>query len=327
MTARPRVLTAGCVPLDRVRPLMDERVGVPAYALAFPRLTPREIIDASLRRSELAIAQVSPCHFLRYLDEGGEDYVGLPIPLGRSFRHDAIYVRQDEPWRHPRDINNRVVGCPDLLATTHIWQKGMMQDHYGVELASLSWRVGKVDLDLTSWSMPPKAMLTDGSAQIIDGTDTLSEQLLRGEIDMLLTYKRPRAFVEGLGIRRLFTDPRSEAMKLWSRSGVWPITQMVIMRRDLAEADPELPATLTTAFTASKNVAIEELRETSYSYATLPYLSEAVELAEQVFGQDFWPYGMDTCSRTMLPFARYCHEQGLTSRVIQEADIFPHFAA
>jgi hypothetical protein len=71
----------------------------------FQRLNSAEIVGSSLKRSELSIAQVSPCRFLRYLDAGGTNYIVLPIPIARVFHHNSIYVRAQSLAITPSDLN------------------------------------------------------------------------------------------------------------------------------------------------------------------------------------------------------------------------------
>jgi hypothetical protein len=52
-------------------------------------------------------------------------------------------------------------------------------------------------------------------------------------------------------------------------------------------------------------------------------LADYVEEVEDLFGQDLWPYGMKICKAPVARFASYCYEQGLTSRPISMAEIFP----
>ena len=48
--------------------------------------------------------------------------------------------------------------------------------------------------------------------------------------------------------------------------------------------------------------------------AMLPLLPAYVEETRQIFGEDFWPYGLEANRRTLEALVRYAREQGLDSR-------------
>jgi len=41
-----------------------------------------------------------------------------------------------------------------------------------------------------------------------------------------------------------------------------------------------------------------------------------------VFGQDYWPYGIEANRRTIEAFVQHCVEQGVTTRKIQVQEFF-----
>ena len=43
---------------------------------------------------------------------------------------------------------------------------------------------------------------------------------------------------------------------------------------------------------------------------------------KRIFGEDFWPYGLDPNRRALSTFLRYSHEQGLAKRVLEPQDLF-----
>lgn len=325
MTDAAQELGLGCVAFDRVRPLMDGRVEIPGYRLHLPKLSSIEIFRASLQRSELTAAEVSPGFFAAHLDAGGTNYTGLPIPIVRAFRHGSIFVRADGPVGDPSRLNGARIGIPEMLGTTCIWQKGLLQDEYGIDLKSVTWVAGGVD-DATPGFSTPADSQHDTFRIELAGERKLADMLLAGELDAILALRPPQAFKAGAGIVRLFPDYVGREQDYYRRTGIFPVLHMVVARNSDIAADPELHHKLVTAFTAAKDIALKEVEETMYYYATVPFLPLAVEESRALFGADFWPYGMDSMRVAMETFLRYCHEQKLTTRQQTLDELFPLFA-
>jgi 4,5-dihydroxyphthalate decarboxylase len=320
-------LSVGCLGFDRVRPLYDGRVEMEDYAFRIPRLSSMSVQHTSLARSQLALVEVTLGFFAAYLDAGHTNYVGLPIPIVRAFRHSAIYVREGGRIRRPEDLQGGRIGLPDMAGTTYIWQKGILQDDYGIDLGRIGWVVGKVDESAVNWKPPTKPILERFDVEVAGPEETLAERLHAGDIDALLTYRRPEAFKSRSGIVRLFPDYLATEKDYYARTKNFPILHIMVLRRQEAERDPDLPRKLVTAFTAAKNIVLEEMREPMYPFATVPFLSFAVEESEMLLGRDFWPYGLDEAARSVDTLLRYCAEQAVTRRRLATADIFPTFQA
>ena len=54
----------------------------------------------------------------------------------------------------------------------------------------------------------------------------------------------------------------------------------------------------------------------------LPWLPAHVEEAQEIFGPDWWPYGLDANRKVLDTFLRYHHEQGLSKRRFSPEDLF-----
>lgn len=54
----------------------------------------------------------------------------------------------------------------------------------------------------------------------------------------------------------------------------------------------------------------------------VPQLSELVVEALDRFGQDPWPYGVESNRHTLATFCRYADEQGVTARPLTVDELF-----
>ena len=97
---------------------------------------------------------------------------------------------------------------------------------------------------------------------------------------------------------------------------------LVGVRRTLAEKHPWLPGAVFKAFEQAKKVALDQLRETSATKVTLPFVEERLTEARSLMGDDFWSYGVAPNRKTLDSFLHHHHSQGLSSRLVTVEDLF-----
>jgi 4,5-dihydroxyphthalate decarboxylase len=119
----------------------------------------------------------------------------------------------------------------------------------------------------------------------------------------------------------LFPDVRSVEIDYFKRTGIFPIMHVVAMKREIYERNPWLAKALLDAFEASKAVAYERLRDVSGIYS-VPWLSLDQEEAQQVFGGDPYPYGLEPNRATLEAATQYSFEQGLSARKVSVEEMF-----
>ena len=83
-----------------------------------------------------------------------------------------------------------------------------------------------------------------------------------------------------------------------------------------------LPATLYTAFSEAKDLALEDLRFRTVPTVTLPWVVAEIEATEQFLGKDFWPYGLEPNRDVIEKLIRYSHQQHLTEPGLTPEDLF-----
>jgi len=318
-------LSVGCGGYDRIRPLQDGRVSVEGCALDVQVMTPAAVVAASFGSGALDLAEVSTGGLAMRLDQGKADYVGVPAFVSMAFRHDCLYVPGRGPARGPRDLAGARIGIGDFAGTTGIWLRGMLQDLYGLDLRSVGWVFGPVEMPAGPAAPPALPDGFRGSAAPADRS--LVELMASGELDVLVSHRVPKPFAARDGsMKRLFPDLEAAEAEYARAFGCLPALHLMALKAARAEADPALPARLLAAFTRAKDLALASLRDTSCYHASLPSLIQAVERAEAALGADFFAYGLERHRASIDAFCRYCHEQGLTRRRLSAAELFPHFA-
>jgi 4,5-dihydroxyphthalate decarboxylase len=315
-------LTFACGRYDRVAALFDGRVTVPGVTLRHIALPPEELFPRALRGGEFDIFELSCGAYLIRRSQRHTDVVGLPIFLSRSFRHSGIYIRTDRGIAKPEDLRGRVLGVPDYGMTGAIWMRGLLSDEYNVQPSEIEWRTGGLNQvrvsALTAPQLQPQLRIRE-----IGPDDTLSQQLVQGEIDGILTSDIPDSFRENaLHIGRLFANYRAAEQEYARRTGLHPIMHLVAVRRAVFEKLPELADHLMQALTAACDLALADLSNLSAIHTTLPWAASYAADAQNVLGGKLWPYGTEANRTEIDTLVRYAFEQKLITRPLAIEEVF-----
>ena len=130
----------------------------------------------------------------------------------------------------------------------------------------------------------------------------------------------PRGFLAGLPeITRLFRDARAVEAEYYRQTKIFPIMHMIVIRRAIYQQDPSLAARLTEAFDTAKHLSFEAYAE---GLSCLPWVHLDLEYAQEIFGSDFYPYGVRKNLPTLEAATLYSNEQGLTKRKFEVDELF-----
>ena len=315
-------LTFGCWNYDRTRALMDGSVQPDGIDLNYLNMPVEETFFRMLRHKEFDIAELSLSSYTVSMFNPARPFVALPVFPSRMFRHSSIYVNANSGIREAKDLIGKRVGNPEYQMTAPVWIRGILSDHYGVPVDSVTYFTGgeeepgrgeKIKLDLPA----------NIKVQSIGPQQTLAQMLLDGEIDALYTARMPSSFLNGGGrVRRLFEDYEAVERNYFRETGVFPIMHTVAMRRDVYEANRWIAQSMMKALKEAQRRTYEDLYETAALKAMLPWLTAHVEQVRREMGEDFWPYGFEKNEATLRTFLRYHFEQGLSQRLLDPKELF-----
>ena len=315
-------MTLGCWNYDRTRALMDGSVQPDGIDLNYLNMPVEETFFRMLRQREFDCAEMSLSSYAVSLHKPDRPFVAIPIYPSRFFRHSCIYVNAEAGIQEPKDLIGKRIGNPEYQMTAPVWIRGILSDHYGVPVDSVSYFTGgeeepgrseKIKLELPA----------NLRVEPIGATQTLSQMLLSGEIDALYTARMPSSFRTGGGrVKRLFENYVDVERAYFRSSGIFPIMHVVAIRRDVYEANRWVAQSLYKAFVEAQRRTYADLQDTAALKAMLPWLTAHVEDARQEMGDDFWPYGLDRNRQTLATFLRYHHEQGLSKRLLSADELF-----
>jgi 4,5-dihydroxyphthalate decarboxylase len=314
-------LSLACSECDRTQGLLTGSVSVEGTSLTCIGLPVEEVFHRMARFAEFDAAELSLSSYVISL-QVGQPFIAVPAFPSRLFRHSGIYVNCDSGIAEPADLIGRTVGVAEYQLTANVWIRGILQEHYGVPVASVTYRTGGLHAPGRTEKLP-LSLPDDVRVEPIGDRQTLAQMLVAGEIDALYTPRTPAPYAQGRPeVRRLFDDPAAEEARYFADTGVFPIMHTVVLRRALYAEHRWLARALFKAFEQARRQALDGIDETATLKYMVPWLPEQVARTRQLLGDDYWPYGLQPNQLALDTFLRYSFEQGLARSRLSPADLF-----
>jgi 4,5-dihydroxyphthalate decarboxylase len=323
MSGSPRNvrLTLAINDSDQVRDVLSGVVPVEGVDLTPLILSAEEIFFRFSRDREWEITELSMGKYATLRARGDDSVIAIPVFPSRAFRHSGIYIRPNGPRDDPSALAGARIGIPEWSVTATVYARAVLAHEYGVRLEDVEWvqggtnepgRIEGIEID------PPAGMT------IVPERDrSLSELLMAGEIEAIIAPHAPDAFVDRSNrIVQLFSDTRAVEEDYYRRTGIYPIMHAVVLRGDVYREYPWVAVNLLKSFTAAKERSLERTLDGNVPRTPAPWAAARARADEQLFGRDFWPYGIDANRTTLEAFLTYMYEQGLCDRVLTPEGLF-----
>ena len=279
----PLTLRTALGPYPHVRELRDsERV-----AFDFVEVTPitrafrRMARDLEFDLCEMAAVTLAQAHAY------SKPIAGLSAVLTRGFHHSALICLRESDLRGPEELVGKRVGVRAYSQTTGVWVRGILQNDYGIDPASMTW-VTEEDAHVAEYRDPPFVVRAPA------GRDLFS-MLRAGEIDAAVTLQKADPAV----MRTVIPDADAVAADWFRCTGVHPVNHVITVRREKLTAHPWLADELMRLLAAAKAA----VRSPATSDEALPYGLEANRVAIELL-------------------TRFAAEQGLIPRAYAADELF-----
>jgi 4,5-dihydroxyphthalate decarboxylase len=315
-------LTMACWNYDRTRALADGRVRVEGVELNYLDMPVEETFFRMLRHREFDVAEMSLSSYVLSLFQPEPPFIAIPVFPSRVFRHSAIFINTRSGITTPADLIGKNVGLPEYQLTANVWIRGILEEHYGVPAASVSYFTGGQESpgrrEKLTLQLPAEFRI-----ERIAPDKTLADMLANAEIDAFYGPRTPSTFYSKPAcVRRLFPDFKTVEQEYFKQTGIFPIMHTVVIRRDVYDRHRWVAQSLYKAFAEAQRLTCNDLIESSALKTMLPWLIAHVEETRRVMGHEFWPYGVAPNRATLETFLRYSHEQGLAKTVLRVEQLF-----
>ena len=315
-------LTLACWDYDRTRPLQEGTVQVEGVELTYLPLRVEETFWRMLRYQEFDAAELYMGSYLMAREKGSPRLIAIPVFPSRAFRHSCIYINTDSGIKEPKDLVGKRVGVPEYQITMAIWVRGILQHEYGVAPEKMKWFTGgeehpgredKIKHDL----------LKSIDIQPIGPDQTLSGMLEKGEIDAMIPAHMPSPFVRrSPKVRRLIPNFPEVEKDYYRRTKIFPIMHTIALREEYYEKHPWVAQSLFKAFSEAKKICEESMYEFSALKYMIAWSIAQMEEEKEIFGEDFWPYGLEANRHALETLVQYAHEQGLIKKPLDLKSLF-----
>lgn len=309
-------LTAALGDYDRTSMLSRGKISPEGIDLQVIHLSPVDIFYRMCNFLEFHISEMSMGAHCHLLGAGQSPFIGMPAFPSRAFRHSMIYYNVRSGIQKPEDLNGKRIAIREWGMTASIWMIGILMEEYGLDPTSIEWIAAKkprVDIDF-----PP-----DVHIRYMNAGQDLSLMLDRAEVDAALLHQVPACFASGSAhVKRLFPNYRSAEIDYYKRTGIHPIMHCVVVRKDVYKENPWVLRSVYDALVEAKKNAMEALRDEGAYSTMIPLLPSVMEEMREIFGTDFWPYGVKANQATLEKLVIFAYKQGISSRLLSVYELF-----
>lgn len=306
--------------------LKTGEIKIPGVDLNFIEIKPQV---ASFRRMvrnlEFDICELASTTYL--IARGyGKPFKALPTFFNRRFHHHGILVRPDAGIKVPKDLEGKRFGVRAYSVTTGVWTRGVLQNEYGVDPDKVTWVIDDEE-HVTELKLPP-------NVEKVPEGKSLASMMAAGEIDAGMAGNAglgregaPREDWAAAAIpstdayNELIPDYEEREAEWYKRTGIYPAHPTIVIRDDIAAANPELPRLLFDALVESKQRYLKKL-----------FAGELDGKADKTFlklskivGGDPLPYGLDANRPAIETLMKYALQQHLIPAPLNIDDAFYPF--
>jgi 4,5-dihydroxyphthalate decarboxylase len=314
-------ISLACQITDRTRALVDKTLSIGGCKVNFIHGPAEELFQRAFRHEEFDVAELSLGTHLLTTARGTSRYIGVPAFVSRSFRHSAIYIRDDCGISSPEGLRGKRVGVPDFQQTAGIWVRGFLEEQHGVLTRDITWLTGGLEQAGREVRMPLQ-LPPEIKIGPIGKETTLSALLDAGEIDAIIAPKPPSCFNRNPHVKRLFPDYREAEETYFKSTGIFPPMHMIGIRRSLLEQQPWLAVNVFKAFVAARDAAMAELIVTDTLRVTHPWINSEIDVVKTLMGKDYWRYGIDASRHELEALQRFAKKDGLMGEAIPLEQLF-----
>ena len=287
-------------------PLKDGTVTSKMFDMEHIEVSPvTSIFRRMVRGLEFDVAEMALSTYL-CARAHGKAFTGIPIFLTRAFYHGGLVYNTRSGIKSPKDLEGRKVGLRSYTLTPGVWTRGILQTEYGVDLDAVTW-VLSGDEHVAEFVAPPNVVSSPNN--------DLGEMLLSGEIDAAIGAGP----VDSPDIQPLFQEP-DEADAAWHRkTGVYPISHMLVVKDSALASNQGLAQELFGVFKTAKAPYLKRLQSRDASTAA----DQALLKMAEVVGDDPIPYGLESSLKTLETFIGFNVEQGVIPEKVDPEELFP----
>jgi 4,5-dihydroxyphthalate decarboxylase len=127
--------------------------------------------------------------------------------------------------------------------------------------------------------------------------------------------------------RRLFSDYKTEEQTYFRKTGIFPTSHIVTLKKEFVDRHPNAPVALLKAFRRSRDEAFNRLEGPDPQIIVYSWMAFAVNEQRALMGENYWAYNIENNRTVLEAVTQYGYEQGLSPKRIDYLDFFSREAA
>jgi len=307
---------------DHFRDFTGGKIKAEGIDITHIDLPVEEIFSRFTKYREWHVSEMSMAKYISLISQGDRSITAIPVFPSRFFRQHAFYVATDRPFERAADLAGKKVGIPNWVQTACVYTRAWLVHQIGIPLNAIDWYQAAVNVSGHVDEVQPK--LPDGVRYTPVAGRSLTDMLIAGDLDAIISARPPRLFEQGdPRIRRMFPNYRQVEEDYWKQTGIFPIMHTVALRRDVVDAHPWIGMNLFKAFEEAKQRSITRALDGNICRFPIPWTFDYAEQSQRMFGKDFWPYGVEANRTTLEAFCQYAFEQGVAHRRVSIDELYP----
>jgi 4,5-dihydroxyphthalate decarboxylase len=237
----------------------------------------------------------------------GKPLTAIPLFLTRNFHHWAAFYNVKSGIKGPKDLEGRRVGINrGYTVTTGLWNRGILQHEYGVDLEKVIWAPTDEE-HLTEFKAPGNV-----DNRFLGGS--CAELLASGELDAAVGDIP----VDSPDVRPLIPNAREAGYAWYARTGIYPVNHGLVIRNWVLESQPQAAVALYEAFSAAKAVYLDRLR----AGRGLDKADEQALALGAAVGGDPFPFGLAANRRALEAIVAFAVEQHVLPKQLAIEELF-----
>ncbi len=289
--------------------------------LNYLRLSIEETFFRFTKFREWDVSEMSMGKYISLKSQNDDSITAIPVFPSRVFRQSSLFVLKDSPIKDARDLAGKKIGIPEWAQTASIYTRGWMVHQMGVALQDVEWLQAGVNDPGRQEKVTLK--LPDGVKYTPMPKKSLTGMLMSGEIDCVMAAHPPGPFEDASpDIVQLYPNYREIEEQYYRETGIFPIMHVIALRGDVYREHRWIAQNLFKAFEEAKNNSMFRAQEFTATRFPFAWCFEAAHKARDLFGTDFFPYGLEANRTTLEAFLQYGFEQGVCHRKVEVEELF-----
>lgn len=288
----------------------------PGIDLVVERVHPTERHHLMLQGANYDVCEFSSVNYLNGFDKG-LPFTAIPLFPYRMFRHRDIWVSAAAGIGGPADLAGKRMGMQLWANSAALWQKGLLQHDYGVDLAAIEWVRNRPE-EIEGYAPPSWARITSRPPD-----QSFEQMLVAGTLDaMMIPWEAEFPAGSEGRVRRLFPDWLAREQDWWARTHAFPIMHVIVIQNRVLDEHPWVAECLYSGLRGVLDRYMAQGRAAGGESAIWPGLSWAEQ--DRLLGPQPFASGLHSTRDTLERMITYALEQGIITRRMDPAELFQY---